>query len=329
MPPVSRIDAKDRAILYNLDKNARQSNSAIARKTRLSKEVVNYRIKNLIANKIINGFFPIVNSSKLGYVIYRVFIRFQNVDIEKEKEIIEFLRNLDQVTNTVVLDERYDLAIFIWAKDVFRFKEIFEQIITAQGRFFQECFVTAITNRHFFLHNHLFGTTDLNERIIGGHFEETSLDKTDFSILCYLFKDARTPLLNIAKKINVSPNTVKQRIKQMEEKKVIVGYRADINSSQLGYQHYKIFLHLVDVSPEVKSRLKEYLKLNPPVIAITEAVGRADLEFQIQVKNSLELRQHLGKLRTYCGDLIRYYRTTQINREYNMKCIAENCLKNF
>ena len=83
------LDARDRAILYYLDKDARQSISSIAKKIKLSKEVVNYRIKNLVKQGTICDFSTIINGAKLGYVMYRVFIRFQNVDVEKEKEMLK------------------------------------------------------------------------------------------------------------------------------------------------------------------------------------------------------------------------------------------------
>ncbi|MBT4825065.1 winged helix-turn-helix transcriptional regulator, partial [Candidatus Woesearchaeota archaeon] len=41
----SKLTLKDKRILKELDLDARQSNSKIAKKTRLSKNIVNYRIK--------------------------------------------------------------------------------------------------------------------------------------------------------------------------------------------------------------------------------------------------------------------------------------------
>ena len=45
---VITLDAKDRKILYELDINSRHSNSEIAKKVGLSKQVVGFRIKRLI-----------------------------------------------------------------------------------------------------------------------------------------------------------------------------------------------------------------------------------------------------------------------------------------
>ena len=50
------LDLKDRKILYELDFNARQTDSEIAKKVKLSREVVNYRISRLQKNGIIRNF---------------------------------------------------------------------------------------------------------------------------------------------------------------------------------------------------------------------------------------------------------------------------------
>ena len=44
---IDKIDKKDRRILYELDLNARQPLVSIAKKTGLSQQVVDYRIKRL------------------------------------------------------------------------------------------------------------------------------------------------------------------------------------------------------------------------------------------------------------------------------------------
>ena len=51
----------------------------------------------------------------------------------------------------------------------------------------------------------------------------------------------------------------------------------------------------------------EYLKQNPSVIYVTESVGFGDLEFEINVRNSAELHEHINKLRVEFGELIKEY----------------------
>ena len=84
------IDLKDRKILYHLDLNCRQSNAQIGKKVGLSKEVVNYRIKKMEEEGIIKNYWTAINSFKLGYQVFRIYIKFQNVTEKKKQEIIDY-----------------------------------------------------------------------------------------------------------------------------------------------------------------------------------------------------------------------------------------------
>lgn len=67
------------------------------------------------------------------------------------------------------------------------------------------------------------------------------MDKLDYLILAELLKDARMPFLTIAKKLNVSPYTVKQRYENMKQKGLIRQSVVSIDLSKLGYQG-KVFM---------------------------------------------------------------------------------------
>ena len=62
-------------ILSELDMDARQPISAIAKKVGLSKEVVNYRIKQLEKKKVIREYYTVLNITKLGLIFCRLFMR--------------------------------------------------------------------------------------------------------------------------------------------------------------------------------------------------------------------------------------------------------------
>ena len=87
------MDLKDRKILYELDSNARGSNAEIAKKVGLSKQVVGFRIKRLLNEQVISSFYAVIDIAKLGFTVHKNFIRLQNIDVEKEKELVAFLVN--------------------------------------------------------------------------------------------------------------------------------------------------------------------------------------------------------------------------------------------
>jgi len=61
------------------------------------------------------------------------------------------------------------------------------------------------------------------------------LDKTDVQVLNEVLRDSRQSYREIARRIGVSPGTVVSRVRDMEEKKIISKYTAQVDFEKLGY----------------------------------------------------------------------------------------------
>jgi DNA-binding Lrp family transcriptional regulator len=61
------------------------------------------------------------------------------------------------------------------------------------------------------------------------------LDKTDVQVLTEVLRDSRQSYREIARNIGVSPGTVVSRVRDMEEKKIISKYTAQVDFEKLGY----------------------------------------------------------------------------------------------
>ena len=70
-----KIDAKDRRILYELDKNCRQSNSQIGKKVGLGRDVVSYRIDKLMKQGVIDNFFTVIDTFRCCVFIIEPFFQ--------------------------------------------------------------------------------------------------------------------------------------------------------------------------------------------------------------------------------------------------------------
>lgn len=312
------LDAKDRKILYELDMNARESISSIAKKVGLSKEVVNYRIKQLINKGVIEGFNAIIDTSKTGYRIYRLFIKYQNVSPKREIEILNYLNQHPSIGWVSSYEGFYDLAILFWAKDIFEFRDLSDDLFTKYGQYFQEHVQSSVLRIYHFKHNYLFNTKDYYKGLIGGKIDQADLDGTDFSILQILAKDCRTTTLDIGKRLNLSPNTVKYRIKRLLENKVIIAFRTMINISSLGYQHYKVFLNLHNLTQKTRMEIVEYLRINQNVTCIKDSMGFADLEFEIHIQNVTELHETIRNLKSRFANIIKNSRSVLIYKEHRI-----------
>jgi len=85
------------------------------------------------------------------------------------------------------------------------------------------------------------------------------MDEIDLRIIRELTKDAQTPFLRIAKKLGVSPETVRTRYRKMKEEGTIKRCSISINLSRIGYQG-KVFLMITNAPNHDKSKTIDALK---------------------------------------------------------------------
>ena len=113
---VVNIDLKDKKIIEALEDDARQSNIQIAKKVGLSKDAVRYRIARLEKEKIILGYYSVLNISRLGYLTYKLMINFQNTTSKVEEEIIKYLQKSKVVGWLTSCDGVYNLMVVFWVR---------------------------------------------------------------------------------------------------------------------------------------------------------------------------------------------------------------------
>tara|TARA_Y100000310_G_scaffold345838_1_gene470947 strand:+ start:1223 stop:1711 length:489 start_codon:yes stop_codon:yes gene_type:complete len=127
--PKVKLDSKDKLILTELQLNARQSIAQIAKKTKLPRDVVVYRIKRLEELKVIRGHHTVLNHSRLGHPLFAyVFFSSYNLEPEKEKKFINYLSAQKNIVYVAKNSGEFDYTIGVCAKDYMQFDEILREI---------------------------------------------------------------------------------------------------------------------------------------------------------------------------------------------------------
>lgn len=102
------------------------------------------------------------------------------------------------------------------------------------------------------------------------------MDKTDYWILSELLLDCTQSFVKIAKKIGISPYTVRRRYEKMKKEGTIFSHIVTIDLSKIGYQG-KAFL-LITTSPNGnKSDIISLLRRIRNVIVVAETIGPYDI----------------------------------------------------
>jgi DNA-binding Lrp family transcriptional regulator len=110
---VYELDEADKKILRILSKNARISVIGLAKKTGLTRDIINYRLKKLIKEKVIVQFRCYPNLKNIGINHYKIIFRTKNFDPESEKKIKTYVKQHKKATQFLKLIGSWDVEIEI------------------------------------------------------------------------------------------------------------------------------------------------------------------------------------------------------------------------
>ncbi|MGV8086534.1 MAG: Lrp/AsnC family transcriptional regulator [Candidatus Woesearchaeota archaeon] len=308
------LDLWDKKILTALNEDVRASYSEIAKKTRLSKEVVNYRINRLIKQGIIREFVTIFG---FGYWSYKILIDFSKITHSIEKNILSYLSNHPNVNWLTPCSGGWDLVFSIMAQTPEMFDMVLREILGKIGEYIRDYKVAISTGSQTFGHTYILGSIKEPEELKRLNAENLDFDSKDKTIAKLLHKNARISLTEIYKITGISIDTIRYRIRKMEENSIIKRYRLILDSSKLGYTRYEIFLRCINLSDIVISKFKEYSKQNPNVEFFSKCVGSWDIELTVHFKTSEDLRKFILEVKERFGEYIQRFETITLFNTYN------------
>lgn len=319
---VVKIDNLDKKILYFLDQNSRQSASEIAKKCRVHKNVVNFRINRLIKLGIIRQFVAMISPSALGLTPYKLYFQLQNFTEERQKEIYEFIKKIPTYWSAKV-SGRWDLIIGILVKDLAELKEIKNKILDFLGDDIVKKNISLLVEAPHFYRNYLVEKQDFSIKYWIENSKIEKNDELDFKILRILAENCRTPIIEIAEKTRVTPKTIISRIKYLEKKKIIYDYRISLNLDNLGLKFFKCFISLKKSNKEEIKKFIQYCANHKNIIHVIECVGEWDLEPEFEIESSEDFQKSLIEIRNKFNHIIKTIETIDVIEEKSYICIPQ------
>ena len=117
------------------------------------------------------------------------------------------------------------------------------------------------------------------------------MDSLDLKILDILNENARKSYRQIAKELGVSMSTVSNRVKQMEEDKVIIGYAPILDSDKLGYELQVIIG--VRISRGKLIEVQNQISKHDRVVSVFDITGEWDSLIMARFRNRYELNRFI------------------------------------
>jgi len=317
-----KLDKKDWKILYELDRNSRQTYSQLAKKIQLSQEAVRYRINQLTKNKVIQKFFTVIDSSKLGFAYYKILLKLHNSDERKIQSLIDYLYKDKNICWLVSLDGNYDIGFVVKAGDILALNNVLEELnkkfsSIINKRAFSINMLGEYLSRDYLINNKRLSESKLSYSV---KFEKADLDETDIKIIKSLTEDARETAVNISAKLGLSADTILQRKRKLEKIGVIKNYIVVLNHSALNQIHYKVFIYLNNFSPEKISEFLDYCRNESRIVYIIKALGDWNYELDIEAENIEQYRKIMMEITNSFSNIIKDYNSVIVRKihKYNL-----------
>ena len=287
------ITALDKKIIYELFKNGRASNSAIAKKVLSSKEVVGYRLKRMSEKGILKNVAPIIDYSKLGYHTYRVQLKLHSITPTMEDELLTKCMQIPHISWIVDLSGPWELVLLFLCKNPNEFARSLKHTYNLFGEYIIDKSTSIIQNIHYFVPD-VIAPTQL-VAISGEKCDSLKLHESEEKIIKQLITNGRKSILDIAKETNMSAINATHHLKQLLKKEIIIGFQPVLDYSKLELDHFKVMLKLRDLNQT--KQCFEYISKYLHPLYITQAISSYDVEFEMLFSSYREAYAELEKIK--------------------------------
>ncbi len=267
------LDKKDRRLLSALAHESRTSHAQLAKQAGLRKSTLSYRIARLRSQGVIRRFTAVVDLTALGYHTAAVLVRCPD-----EAAVAALRAQLTAhpfVDWLIALSGDWDfLAEFAYA-DLPQLSGHLAALRSAGAE------LSVLFSESIIKVEHLIPELAPEPAPPTRSRAPTplaALDDTDRAILSALAEDASLPTLAIADRIGASADTVRSRMQQLRQRRVLLKCLPEISLPAIGYAKYLHLLHLRSPTPRSLSQLSAALAANKNITyAFTDPITSAAL----------------------------------------------------
>lgn len=305
---LNMLDLKDRKILYQLDLDCRQTNSEIGKKVGLSKQVVDYRIKRLLEEKIITRFATVIDTYKLGFSKYKLYLLLENANINTIKNIIEFLEVHQKTEWVAACSGKWDIIAGFIVKDVYEFNDAVKE--------FDEKFSQYVSSRETIINlgvphwrkEYLLDNKEPHQVVFqGGQKNDLKIDDIDEEIIKLLVNNARMSVVNIAQRIKSTPRIVDYRIRNLKKENIILISRIFLDLNKFNWIFCKAFIKFKNLTKERYNSFFQYCNTLKNLTYAINTIGPWDIELDFEVENFSTFHRLMLNIRDKFFDIIKNY----------------------
>lgn len=300
------MDKKDLQIMEILAQNCRVPHTTIAQTLKISKDTVAYKIKQLEKSKMISQYMLFIDARRLGFTRYHILMHFE-AGIEDKQELYIKLAKHKNVMWINTFIGRFDIQIIVDATDGFHLNKIREELFKLCNHKVKEYIIlTHLSDLEFTQINpvldldtkfqkkldHSFSSILTTKKFpVGQTFDKYTPTNSEIEILKILADNPKEPLIEISRKLNIDRQTVKKRIINLINNKIILNFGGVPNHAQQGFVTYYMLVRLEqDTSLEVLKKPFQELRT---IFYAGRMIGNYDMILYLNARSPEELNSSI------------------------------------
>ena len=120
------------------------------------------------------------------------------------------------------------------------------------------------------------------------------MDELDSQILAALMTDGRVTWSDLAARCGVSSPAISERVRRLEKRGVIQGYRVVVDPEQLGYD-ITAFVAVVLEHPKYREGFLDYVQVTPAIQECHHVAGDGDYLLKVRCSRMVDLERILSE----------------------------------
>ncbi|MEK6938602.1 MAG: Lrp/AsnC family transcriptional regulator [Nanoarchaeota archaeon] len=295
-----QIGSIERKLIRELGNDARQSYKELAKKIKSKKEVVAYHITKLEREGVIKKYMPVFSQARLGITVYKIYVRFQGLSSELEGEMIKELEKSPYVNWIAKSVGTWDLMLAFYCRNILEFAEHKSQLLFKKyGKYIQDYTISILEDALVYTRDYLINahTRERPGLIYCGSLIEEKIDENQKEIIRLIRNNARYEVADLARRLKLNVKTVMNKIKDLENRKIIQGHITTVDQEKLGVVFFKVQIFFQDYSDEQYRKVLNFCKSNKYVVNLMKSVSDWEIELEVEAETSKEVYQFAKDLR--------------------------------
>jgi len=297
----------------------------IGKKVGLGRDVVGYRIDKLIKQEVITNFYAVIDTFRLGYNVFRLYINFHYVTPEIKKEIINYFVDYKYSWVVVTVKSEIDLDVVVWVKNIYEFYQFWDRTLDKYEKYIEKHAISIYIKSSVFMKSYLISDNKKTDKRkffdMNCGVKPVEIDETDYHLLNEIAENARISLVDLGEKLGCSSQKINYRLDNLVDLGVIKAFRVNIDPAKIGLQKYKVDIYLKN--HELKKPVFNYLARKDYIEFMNFALGWADLEPEFVVKDFNELLEILEEINKEFSGAIKKQTFFIAEKLYKQRCLPD------